>query len=269
MKSIADTYKFKEGQDLANFDPNDISAFPAGRTAAEEELFVIRAEFDDLQELLHAQGKYRILIILQGVDGSGKDSLIRGVFRGVNPKGCLVSNFKQPIGEELMHDYLWRCHQKVPKNGEIVIFNRSYFEDIIVPSVHNSLPKKLWEKRYEHINAFEKLLTDEGTIVLKFFLNISKKEQKRRLKARLSDPTKGWKVSESDFKERKLWDEYQITFNNVFKKTSTKNAYWYIIPSNNKWYRNLVVVSILLKTLKDLHITYPKINPKLKKMKLT
>ena len=268
MKSLSEQYKFKEGQDLEDFNPNDTSAFPIDRNAAEEHLFMMRAEFDDLQELLYAQKKYRILVMLQGTDGSGKDSLIRAIFKGVNPNGCRVINFKSPSEEELSHNYMWRIFKKLPAKGEIVIHNRTIYEDIIYPSVHNSIDKKIWEKRYEHINAFEKLLTDEGTIVLKFFLNISKKEQKRRLLARLNNPEKEWKVSKGDILERKYWDDYQKTYTNIFKQTSTTYVPWYIVGSNHKWHRNLIVMSILLNTLKNLNIEYPKLNSEVKKLKL-
>ena len=263
MKAIKEQYHFKEGQNLLEFNPSDTSCFPIGRTQAEEELFVLRAEFDDLQELLYAQGKYRILIVLQGMDTAGKDGLIRGVFRGVNPKGVKVVNFKAPSAEELNHDYLWRIHQNTPSKGEIVIFNRSHYEDVLAVRVHNYVPKKVWKRRYKHINDFEEMLVDEGTIVLKFFLHISKDEQKKRLRNRLKSPEKSWKVSEGDFKERQLWDKYQEAFNVVFQKTSTEKAPWYVIPSNNKWYRNLVVASILLTTIKGLNIELPKTDPKL------
>jgi len=268
MKSISENYIFKEGQKLDDFDPNDISCFPLDRNQAEEQLFMIRAEFDDLQELLHAQGKHRILIVLQATDGAGKDNLIKNVFRGVNPKGVKVVNFKAPSEAELSKDYIYRIHQTVPSNGEIVIHNRSIYEDVLAVRVHNLVPKSVWSKRYRHINEFERMLTDEGTIILKFFLNISKSEQKRRLKDRLNDSTKGWKVTKADFTERKYWNDYQKAYNDIFKKTSTSYAPWYIIPANNKWYKNLIVASILLKTLKDLNIELPKINPDLKKMKL-
>ena len=268
MTSISEQYLFKDGQSLKDFDPNDTSAFPITRNQAEEELFVLRAEFDDLQELLHAQGKYKILIILQATDGAGKDNLIRSVFRGVNPKGVGVVNFKAPSEAELKYDYLHRIHQHVPAKGEIIIHNRSAYEDVLAVRVHNLVPKEIWEKRYKHIREFERLLVDEGTTILKFFLNISKDEQKKRLKARLDDPSKGWKVTKTDFTERQYWDDYQEAYNDIFKKTSTKYAPWYIIPANTKWYKNLVVGSILLKTIKDLNIELPKINPNLKKMKL-
>jgi PPK2 family polyphosphate:nucleotide phosphotransferase len=268
MKSISDKYTFKSGQDLSQFDPNDTTCFPIERNQAEEHLFMLRAEFDDLQELIYAQKKYRILIMLQGTDGSGKDSLIRAIFKGVNPNGCRVINFKSPSEEEMSHNYMWRIFKKLPAKGEIVIHNRTIYEDIIYPSVHSTIDKKVWEKRYEHINAFEKLLTDEGTIVLKFFLHISKKEQKQRLLARLNDPTKEWKVSKGDILERKYWNDYQKSYNNIFKNTSTSSVPWHIIGSNHKWHRNLVVMSILLDTLKQLNIEYPKLNPEVKKLKL-
>jgi len=268
MKSLSDKYKFKPDQSLKDFAPNDTTYFPIERNAAEEHLFMLRAEFDDLQELLYAQKKYRILIMLQGTDGSGKDSLIRAIFKGVNPNGCRVINFKSPSESELSHNYAWRIFKNLPAKGEIVIHNRTIYEDIIYPSVHNTIDKKIWEKRYDHINALEKLLIDEGTIVLKFFLHISKREQKKRLQDRLTNSEKAWKVSKSDIEERKFWKEYQKTYENIFKKTSTSYCPWYIVGSNHKWHRNLVVISILLNMLKELKIEYPKMNPEIKKLKL-
>lgn len=218
-----------------------------------------------LQELLYAEHKQKVLIVLQGIDTSGKDSTIRHVFGDVNPQGTKVANFKVPTEIELDHDYLWRVHPKTPGRGEIVIFNRSHYEDVLVVRVHNLVPEKVWKKRYDHINEFERLLAEEGTTILKFFLNISKEEQARRFLARLDRPEKRWKFNPGDLEERKYWDEYIKAFEDMLSKTSTKWAPWYVIPSDRKWYRNLVVASIIEKTLKGLDMQFPEEVPEIDK----
>ena len=192
------------------------------------------------------------------MDTGGKDGTIRHVFEGVNPQGVKVASFKVPTREELDHDYLWRVHKQTPGKGEIVIFNRSHYEDVLVVRVHKLAPQKVWSLRYEQINEFERLLYEEGTIILKFFLQIDLKEQKERLQARLDDPNKQWKFSLGDLEERKLWPEYTEAYEDVLSKTSTKWAPWYIVPANRKWYRYLVVASIMVDALKRLDMSYPK-----------
>ncbi|MEE4176714.1 MAG: polyphosphate kinase 2 family protein [Bacteroides sp.] len=211
----------------------------------------------DLQELLYAEHKQKILIVLQGIDTAGKDSTIEHVFGDVNPQGTKVANFKVPTPRELAHDYLWRVHQHTPGSGEIVIFNRSHYEDVLVVRVHSLVPKSVWEKRYAHINAFEKLLADEGTTILKFFLFVSKKEQAERFLARLDRPHKRWKFNPDDLDERKRWDEYIAAYEDMLSKTSTDYAPWYVIPSDRKWHRNLTVASIIIDKLQSLNMQVP------------
>jgi PPK2 family polyphosphate:nucleotide phosphotransferase len=211
----------------------------------------------DLQELLYAEHKQKILIVLQGIDTAGKDSTIEHVFGDVNPQGTKVANFKVPTPRELAHDYLWRVHQHTPGSGEIVIFNRSHYEDVLVVRVHSLVPKSVWEKRYTHINAFEKLLADEGTTILKFFLYIDKKTQAERFLARLDRPHKRWKFNPGDLDERKHWNDYIAAYEDMLSKTSTDYAPWYVIPSDRKWYRNLVVASVIVDKLKSLNMQVP------------
>jgi PPK2 family polyphosphate:nucleotide phosphotransferase len=210
-----------------------------------------------LQELLYAEHKHKVLIVLQGIDTSGKDSTIRHVFGDVNPQGTKVANFKVPTEKELDHEYLWRVHPHTPGKGEIVIFNRSHYEDVLVVRVHGLVPEKVWKKRYDHINAFERLLADEGTTILKFFLNVSKEEQARRFLARLDEPEKRWKFNPGDLEEREYWDDYNKAYEDMLSKTSTDWAPWYVIPSDRKWYRNLAVATVILKTLQNLDMQFP------------
>ncbi|MDY6846150.1 MAG: polyphosphate kinase 2 family protein, partial [Chloroflexota bacterium] len=211
----------------------------------------------DLQELLYAENKRKVLVILQGIDTSGKDGTIEHVFGDVNPQGTKVVNFKVPSKKELAHDYLWRVHQHTPGIGEIVIFNRSHYEDVLVVRVHELVPESVWGKRYDHINAFEKLLADEGTTIMKFFLNVSKKEQAQRFLARLDRPHKRWKFNPDDLEERKHWDDYKSAYEDMLSRTSTPWAPWYVIPCDRKWYRNLVIAAIVEDTIKNLDMQYP------------
>jgi PPK2 family polyphosphate:nucleotide phosphotransferase len=191
------------------------------------------------------------------MDTSGKDGVIRHVFEGVNPQGVRVASFKVPTQEELDHDYLWRVHRQTPGRGEIVIFNRSHYEDVLVVRVHELVPEKQWSRRYQQINDFERLLVEEGTTILKFFLHIDKDEQKERFQARLDDPEKHWKFNVGDLKERQLWDAYMHAYEDVLSRTSQEDAPWYIVPSNKKWYRNLVIANVLVETLEKLEMSYP------------
>lgn len=242
---------------LDEWDPNDIEGFEGSKNEGKEELLKLNKELEPLQELLYAENKHRVLVILQGMDTSGKDGVIRHVFEGVNPQGVRVASFKVPSAVELAHDYLWRIHRQVPGNGEIVIFNRSHYEDVLVVRVHGLVPKAVWSKRYAQINEFEKMLSDEGTLILKFYLHIDLDEQKQRLQARLDDPAKQWKFNPGDLKERKLWPEYTKAYEEVLSRTSTKWAPWVIVPSNKKWYRNLVIGSVLVNSLKSLAMKLP------------
>ena len=244
--------------DLNTWDPNDKSLFPISKKEGKIKLRQLNKELEALQELLFAEGKHKLLIVLQAMDTGGKDGTIRHVFEGVNPQGVKVASFKVPTREELAHDYLWRVHQHTPGNGEIVIFNRSHYEDVLVVRVHKLVPEEVWSRRYDHIRAFEKTLTDEGTTILKFYLHIDQEEQKERLQARLDEPTKNWKFSLGDLDERKLWADYQEAFEHALGKTSMETAPWYVIPANRKWYRNLVISSIIIEKLKSLNMSYPK-----------
>jgi len=209
-----------------------------------------------LQNLLWAEHGHRVLVVLQGMDTSGKDGTISHVFEGVNPLGVRVTAFKAPSQEELEHDFLWRVHQKVPAAGEIAIFNRSHYEAVLVERVQDLVPAKVWKARYSQINAFERLLAETGTSILKFFLYIDRDEQRRRLLERLADPEKRWKFSASDLDDRKRWDAYTAAYEEAITRTSTSEAPWFVVPSNKKWYRNLVVASVLVKTLEDLQLHY-------------
>jgi len=225
----------------------------AGKDQLEEKAL----ELADLQELLYAENKRKILIVLQGIDTSGKDSTIRHVFGKVNPQGTKVANFKVPTPKELAHDYLWRVHPHTPGKGEIAIFNRSHYEDVLVVRVHELFPQSVWEKRYHHINEFERLLTDEGTTILKFYLHISKQEQAERFLARLDRPHKRWKFNPGDLDEREHWEDYIKAYEDMLSLTSTDHAPWYVIPSDRKWYRNLTIASVIVKKLKSLNMTFP------------
>jgi PPK2 family polyphosphate:nucleotide phosphotransferase len=211
----------------------------------------------DLQQVMWAQGEHALLIVLQALDAGGKDGVIRHVMSGVNPQGCQVTSFKVPTEEELEHDYLWRIHKATPRRGYIGIFNRSHYEDVLVVRVHNLVPEDVWQQRYEQINHFERLLAASGTTILKFFLYISKDEQKERFESRLRDPRKNWKFSVKDVKERGYWDDYMRAYEDALGRCSTPWAPWYIVPANRKWYRNLVISRIIVETLEKLDMHYP------------
>ena len=210
-----------------------------------------------LQELLYAEHKRALLVCLQAIDGGGKDGVIRHVFGPLNPQGCAVASFKQPSAQERDHDFLWRAHRDMPGLGDLAIFNRSHYEDVLVVRVHNLKPEKVWRKHYDQINDFERNLSENGTHILKFFLHISKDEQLRRFKDRLDDPAKHWKISDTDYTEREKWDEYRKAFEGALEKCSTDDAPWFIIPADKKWFRNLAVSEILVKYLEDLKMSYP------------
>jgi PPK2 family polyphosphate:nucleotide phosphotransferase len=225
----------------------------------------------ELQYLLYAENRRALLVVLQAMDAGGKDGTIRHVMGPMNPQSCKVTSFKAPTEEELAHDFLWRIHRAVPRKGEIGIFNRSHYEDVLIVRVHAeaakpgasqprpaAVPKAVWSKRYEQINAFEKALTAAGVHILKFFLHISKDEQLKRLKRRLEDPRRHWKADPRDFAERKLWEAYMAAYEDALSKCSTKRAPWYVIPANKKWFRNLAVSEIIAETLESLHMKFPK-----------
>ena len=251
--------------ELKDFEPNDTSEFDGKKKEGQKAFLKINKEIEALQELLFAEGKQRLLVVLQAMDTGGKDGVIRKVFEGVNPQGVRVAPFKVPSPLELAHDYLWRIHQQTPKKGEIVIFNRSQYEDVLAVRVLNLMPEEVWSKRYHHINEFERLLVDEGTVILKFYLNINLEEQAERFLARLEEPDKHWKFNPGDLDDRKLWDDYMEAYEDVLNKTSTEWAPWYVIPSNKKWYRNLLIATILRDTLVDMKMEFPAPIPDLEK----
>jgi PPK2 family polyphosphate:nucleotide phosphotransferase len=241
---------------LADYDPG-YSGVYQNKAAAKAELKRNQQRLQDLQEVMWAEGKHALLIVLQAMDAGGKDGTIKHVMRGVNPQGCQVTSFKVPSEEELDHDYLWRVHKATPRRGYIGIFNRSHYEDVLVVRVHNIAPEAVWRARYEQINHFEKMLADTGTKILKFYLHISKEEQKERFEARLADPAKNWKFSMGDVEKRKYWDDYMRAFEDALSKCSTPWAPWHIIPANRKWYRNLAVSEVIIEALEKLDMRYP------------
>jgi PPK2 family polyphosphate:nucleotide phosphotransferase len=211
-----------------------------------------------LQYLLYADATQSLLIVLQGLDAAGKDGLIRHLFSGVNPQGVSVISFKKPTEIEAAHDFLWRIHRRVPAKGEIAIFNRSHYEDVLIVRVQNLVPHAVWSRRYDQINDFEKMLGDNDTRILKFYLHISPEEQLERFKARLDDPTRQWKISEADYTEREFWPQYVEAYEDALERTSTKRAPWYVIPANHKWFRNLAVSQIIADTMDDMGLTLPR-----------
>jgi PPK2 family polyphosphate:nucleotide phosphotransferase len=232
--------------------------FTGGKTEGLTAARKLTSKLDALQELLYAEHRHKVLVILQAMDTGGKDGTIRRVFEGVNPQGVRVASFKVPTPIELDHDYLWRAHAVAPAKGEIVIFNRSHYEDVLVVRVHELVPPEVWKKRFEQINDFERMLAQEGTTILKFFLHISPAEQKQRLKARLSDPAKHWKYNPGDLKERALWKKYMTAYEDVLRKTSTEYAPWFVVPADRKWYRDWVIAQTLIQTLERLQMKFPK-----------
>ena len=235
---------------LKDYDPNDSKLFDGNKKDGKEALQKLNAELETLQEELYAQAKHRVLVVLQAMDTGGKDGVIRAVFEGVNPQGVKVASFKTPTPVELAHDYLWRVHQQTPGKGEMVIFNRSHYEDVLVVRVHNLVPEEVWSRRYQHIREFERMLAEEGTTILKFYLHIDLQEQAERFLARVEDPTKQWKFNPGDLEERARWDDYMKAYEEMLNQTSTAWAPWYVIPSNKKWYRNWLISKILIKSLK-------------------
>ena len=215
------------------------------------------ARMEKLQYLLYADGNKSLLVVLQASDAAGKDGVVRHVFSGMNPQGTAVASFKQPSKEELAHDFLWRIHQRAPAKGQVVIFNRSHYEDVLVVRVHKLVPQSVWSKRYDLINDFEKLLTENGTRILKFYLHISPQEQLARFAQRLDDPARNWKISDSDYSERKLWPEYVAAYEEAMKLTSTKHAPWFVIPADHKWFRDLAVSQIIADTMEDMGLKLP------------
>jgi PPK2 family polyphosphate:nucleotide phosphotransferase len=241
---------------LKQYDPDETGDF---RTEEEVKgrLEELRKEMAKLQNVFYADRRWALLVILQGMDASGKDGTIRHVMSGLNPLGVRVVPFKVPSEEDLRHDFLWRVHQVVPGRGDIGIFNRSHYEDVLVVRVHELVPRKVWKGRYRQINHFERTLAENQTVILKFFLHISKDEQKKRLVERLKDPGHYWKFSQRDVEERRFWDDYVDAYEDALRKCSTEWAPWHIVPANHKWYRHLVVAETVVNSLRGLKLRYP------------
>ena len=266
---VSAPYRLSKGKHfhLKDWDPAD-GGNAVTKDDADELLAREREVLAQLQSKLYAQNQWALLVILQGMDAAGKDGVVSHVMSGVNPEGCDVYSFKQPSTEELDHDYLWRAHQRIPARGKIGIFNRSYYEEVLVVRVHPKLLEaehqpgalvtgSIWQARYEDINAFERYLDHNGILVRKFFLHLSKGEQKKRFLARLDDPSKNWKFSMDDVKERGFWKDYQHAYEDLIRATATKHAPWYIVPADNKWYARLVVAGAIIETLRQLKMDYP------------
>ncbi|NJD59674.1 MAG: polyphosphate kinase 2 [Anaerolineales bacterium] len=256
--SHTDEFRIKPGSEvnLAKIDPAYHGEYQ-NEDAANNELQKYAERLNELQALMYAENKHALLIVLQAMDGGGKDGTIRHVMSAMNPQGCSVVGFKVPTEEELAHEFLWRVHQRTPRKGHIAVFNRSHYEDVLVVRVHNLVPRRVWEKRYNEINAFERQLTNSGMTIVKFFLHIDQDEQLRRFGDRLDEPDKQWKISEADYAEREFWDDYQQAYMDALSKCNFNYAPWYIIPANHKWYRNLVISQILVETLENLKLHYP------------
>jgi PPK2 family polyphosphate:nucleotide phosphotransferase len=253
---------------LTDFDPGAKPFSTGSKDGDRDRLAEVGAKLDALQECLHAQRVQRVLLVLQGMDTSGKDGTVRGVFRDVDPLGLRIVPFKAPTPDELAHDFLWRVHSQVPAAGELTVFNRSQYEDVLVPVVLGQLDKTACEKRYSHIRDFEALLADNGTTIIKCMLHISKDEQRARLQARIDDPTKHWKFDVSDLEARKQWDQYQTAYHDALAATSTPYAPWYIIPADSKTHRNVMVAELLLRSFEGLKLEYPPAKESLKGVKV-
>ena len=253
---------------LKNYNTNDKSE-RTGDTAQDVlALEKLATEINALQDILYAQGKHKVLLVIQGMDASGKDGTVKHVFSECDPLGIRLASFKGPTPEELAHDYLWRVHQVVPQKGEITIFNRSHYEDVLIVKVHDWIDEAECKRRYAQINDFERMLSETGTVIVKCYLHISKEEQKERMLERLSDPTKTWKFNPNDLKERDLWDKYMQAYENAMKATSTDYAPWYVVPADSKTNRNLLISRILLSTLKSLKLAYPPVPAEYKAIKI-
>jgi PPK2 family polyphosphate:nucleotide phosphotransferase len=235
----------------------EFSSYSTSHDQALVQIETFKKKIFELQYLLYAEGKQSLLICLQGRDAAGKDGTINHIFSAMNPQGCIATSFKVPSREEAAHDFLWRYHKAAPGRGQVAIFNRSHYEEVLVQRVHEMVPKKIWSKRYEHINDFEKMLYENGTHILKFYLHIDADEQLKRFKKRLDDPARHWKISDADYAERPYWDAYTKAFEDALSKCSTKHAPWFIIPSNHKWIRNLAISKIVADKLESLNMKFP------------
>ena len=250
---------------LSDHDPGFTDKYES-EEEAKAELDHYQRRLRELQDRLYVGQTYSLLIVLQALDTGGKDGTINHVLGAMNPQGCRVAHFREPSAEEAAHDFLWRAHKAAPQRGEVVIFNRSHYEDVLVVRVRDSVPKAVWSRRYKRINGFEKELAENGTLVLKFFLHISKPEQLRRLKARIDDPAKHWKLNEGDYADREHWDDYMDAYQDALRKCSSADAPWYVIPADHKWFRNLAVARIVVEHMDGLKLDYPKPSVDIKKI---
>jgi len=277
-RKLSKPYSVESGKKfrLKDFDPGDTSGVPSPKVG-QELLQKGIAAMADLQEKLYAQDCWGVLLIFQAMDAAGKDGTIKHVMSGLNPASCQVYSFKAPSSEELDHDYLWRTMEHVPQRGHFGIFNRSYYEEVLVVRVHPELlhnermpaslvTKNIWKERFQDINAYERYLTHNGIVIRKFFLNISRKEQKRRFLARLDEPEKNWKFSDADVRERDFWNDYMAAYEEMIANTATEHAPWYVVPADNKWYTRVVVSAAIVDTLQKLDLAYPKVSPEKQKL---
>ena len=274
------SYRVDDGKHfrLKDVDPADTAQIHS-EEHAEEQLQKDVERMEDLQAKLYAQDRWSLLLIFQAMDAAGKDGTIKHVMSGVNPEGCQVTSFKAPSDTELQHDFLWRTTQHLPERGHIGIFNRSYYEEVLVVRVHSQVlenekippslvTKHIWKERFEDINSFERHMARNGTVIRKFFLHLSKKEQKKRFLARLDEPAKNWKFSQADIRERDCWDDYQAAYEDMIRHTASKRAPWYVVPADNKWFTHMVVAAAVVETLEELNLSYPKVDAaKLKEIK--
>jgi PPK2 family polyphosphate:nucleotide phosphotransferase len=253
-------YRVKPGQkvDLGKIDTNEKTLFEGdGKSDAQPYFDALKSELQDLQKRLYAENRHRVLVVIQAMDTGGKDGCIRDVFSGIDPQGIHVEPFKKPTERELAHDFLWRIHRRVPSTGQLVVFNRSHYEDIVAVRVKKLFPDEVWQRRIRHVVEFERMLAEEGTTIVKIFLHISKDEQKSRLESRLKNPEKHWKVNPDDLADRSRWKDFMAAYEDVFGETSTKCAPWFIVPADRKWYRDLCVARIMVDTLDKLDMKFP------------
>jgi PPK2 family polyphosphate:nucleotide phosphotransferase len=263
VSGALEKYWVKPGSqvDFSTRESNEKALFEGVRSSDFEDQFKdLQTQLQELQKMLYSQGKHRVLVVIQALDTGGKDGCVKHVFSHIDPQGIHVRSFKKPSEEELAHDFLWRVHSKVPYKGQLVIFNRSHYEDIIAVRVKKLYPDEVWKRRERHVIEFERMLAEEGTTIVKIFLHISKQEQKRRLEARLENPLKHWKFNPDDLADRARWDEFMVAYEQIISKTSTEFAPWYVVPADRKWYRNLCVARIMLDTLKKLDLQLPSID---------
>jgi PPK2 family polyphosphate:nucleotide phosphotransferase len=258
-KRYIDRFRIPPGErvHLEDFDPNYQHGDDKDKKHALDKISKLRDRMSELQQHLFAERKRSLLVCLQALDAGGKDGVIKHVIGSMNPDGCRVANFKEPSQEELAHDFLWRIEARMPRKGEVAIFNRSHYEDVLIVRVHNLVPRKIWSKRYDAINDFERRHIENGTRILKFFLNISKEEQLQRFEQRLDDPTKRWKISESDYAERKCWGDYMRAYEDAIARCNSEDSPWFVIPADHKWFRDLAVSEIIVATLESMDIRVP------------